>query len=169
MMLRSSLPAKKSFEGQLPELHITANSMLFVHANDFSCQLPRHHQVTPKASLALIGNHFAKPRQLPTWITTAEQPSDMFLVSNGPGKKFVMMSLGCACIFCLATFRLKIANPAMYGRFARAKSAWIETSQRQNAVLMAACVSALVCNNMLSLACTVLSDHLRLHFVSARP
>eukprot|EP00971_Amphidinium_carterae_P236675 4697319-Amphidinium_carterae.1 len=34
---------------------------------------------------------------------------------------------------------------------------------------MASCVSALVYNNMLSLACTLLSDHLRLHFISARP
>eukprot|EP00971_Amphidinium_carterae_P159084 3153991-Amphidinium_carterae.1 len=34
---------------------------------------------------------------------------------------------------------------------------------------MASCVSALVYNNMLSLACIVLSDHLRLHFNSARP
>eukprot|EP00971_Amphidinium_carterae_P260379 5166010-Amphidinium_carterae.1 len=93
----------------------------------------------------------------------------MFLVSNGQGKMFVMMSFGCACIFCLATFRLKSGNRAMHGRFARAKSAWIETSQRQNVVLMASCVSALVYKNMLSLACTVLSDHLRLHFVSARP
>eukprot|EP00971_Amphidinium_carterae_P014132 278509-Amphidinium_carterae.1 len=65
---------------------------------------------------------------------TAEKPADMFLVSNGQGNNFLMISIGCACIFCLATFRMKRANPAMlqYGRFARAKSAWIETSQRQN-------------------------------------
>eukprot|EP00971_Amphidinium_carterae_P323478 6428493-Amphidinium_carterae.1 len=128
---------ESALEGHLPEMHIIANSMLFVHANEFSCQLPRHHEVTPKASLALIGNHFAKPRQLPTWINATEQPADMFLVSNAQGKKFVTVSLCCACIFCLATFRVKSANPAMYGRFARAKSAWIETSQRQSAVLMA--------------------------------
>eukprot|EP00971_Amphidinium_carterae_P162452 3220456-Amphidinium_carterae.1 len=93
----------------------------------------------------------------------------MFLVSEGPAKHFVMVFLCCACIFCLATLRLKSANPALYGRFARAKSAWIETSQRQNAVLMAACVSALLHNNMQSLACIALTDHLRLHFIAARP
>eukprot|EP00971_Amphidinium_carterae_P269597 5348200-Amphidinium_carterae.1 len=93
----------------------------------------------------------------------------MFLVSEGPAKHFVMVFLGCACIFCLATLRLKSANPAMHGRFARAKSAWNETSQRQNAILMASCVSALSYNNIQFLACTVLTDHLRLHFIAARP
>eukprot|EP00971_Amphidinium_carterae_P117849 2334638-Amphidinium_carterae.1 len=68
---------------------------------------------------------------------TAEKPADMFLVSNGQGKNFLMISIGCACIFFLATFRMKRANPAMYGRFANAKSAWIETSQRQSTVLLA--------------------------------
>eukprot|EP00971_Amphidinium_carterae_P054165 1066703-Amphidinium_carterae.1 len=57
----------------------------------------------------------------------------------------------------------------MYGRFARAKSAWNETSQRQCAVLMASCVCALLYNNIQSLACIGLTDHLRLHFISARP
>eukprot|EP00971_Amphidinium_carterae_P243033 4825809-Amphidinium_carterae.1 len=118
-------------------MHITENSTFYVHANDFSCRLPRHRDVKPKASLALIGNRFARPRQLPAWITAAEQPSDMFLVSEGPGKHFVLMLFGCACIFGLATFRLKSTNQAMYGRFACARSAWIESSQRQSAVSMA--------------------------------
>eukprot|EP00971_Amphidinium_carterae_P313863 6237881-Amphidinium_carterae.1 len=34
---------------------------------------------------------------------------------------------------------------------------------------MASCVSALLYNNMLSLACVVLADHLRLHFIASRP
>eukprot|EP00971_Amphidinium_carterae_P064050 1267787-Amphidinium_carterae.1 len=71
---------------------------------------------------------------------TAEQPAQMFLVSERQGKKFALLFLGCACIFCLgslATFRMKSTNPVMHGRFARAKSAWIETSQRQSVVLMA--------------------------------
>eukprot|EP00971_Amphidinium_carterae_P099171 1961282-Amphidinium_carterae.1 len=63
----------------------------------------------------------------------------MFLVSEWQGKKFLLVFLGCACIFCLATFGMKSTNPVMYGRFARAKSAWIETSQRQSVVLMASC------------------------------
>eukprot|EP00971_Amphidinium_carterae_P065679 1301791-Amphidinium_carterae.1 len=100
---------------------------------------------------------------------TAEQPADMFLVSEQHGKTFVMTFLGCACIFCLATFRMKSTSPVMYGRFARAKSAWIETSHRQSAVLMASCVSALVHNNIHSLACILLTAHLRLHFIAARP
>eukprot|EP00971_Amphidinium_carterae_P317007 6302144-Amphidinium_carterae.1 len=74
----------------------------------------------PKRSLGLIGNHFAKPQQLPAWIATAEQPPDMFLVSVGPAKHFVLVFLCCASIFCLATFRLRSKNQAMYGRFARA-------------------------------------------------
>eukprot|EP00971_Amphidinium_carterae_P185456 3682189-Amphidinium_carterae.1 len=57
----------------------------------------------------------------------------------------------------------------MYGRFARAKSAWNETCQHQRGVLMASCVPALLYNNMQSLACAVTSDHLRLHFVATRP
>eukprot|EP00971_Amphidinium_carterae_P242138 4807697-Amphidinium_carterae.1 len=40
----NGLEAPKSLEGHMPELHISEDSMLFVHANDFSCQLPRHHE-----------------------------------------------------------------------------------------------------------------------------
>eukprot|EP00971_Amphidinium_carterae_P034674 682374-Amphidinium_carterae.1 len=82
---------------------------------------------------------------------------------------FVMTFLCGACIFCLATFRLTSADQEHHGRFASAKSAWIETSQRQSAILMAACVSALLYNNMQSLACIVSTDHLRLPFIAARP
>eukprot|EP00971_Amphidinium_carterae_P221011 4388052-Amphidinium_carterae.1 len=60
--------SENGLQGNLPELHITANSTLLVHANDLSCQLPLHQRVTPKTSLALIGNHFTKPRHLPAWI-----------------------------------------------------------------------------------------------------
>eukprot|EP00971_Amphidinium_carterae_P316790 6297281-Amphidinium_carterae.1 len=66
-------------------------------------------------------------------------------------------------------FRMRSANQAMYGRFARSKSAWIETSQRQSVVLMASCVAALLYNNMQALSCTLTTDHLRFHFVGARP
>eukprot|EP00971_Amphidinium_carterae_P294125 5839980-Amphidinium_carterae.1 len=64
---------------------------------------------------------------------------------------------------------MNTTSPELYGRFARAKSAWNETSQRQTAVLTASCVAALFDNNTVSLACTVLTDHLRLHFIAARP
>eukprot|EP00971_Amphidinium_carterae_P024322 480098-Amphidinium_carterae.1 len=139
---------ENGLEGHLREMHITEKSTLYVHANVFSCQLPRHRDVTPKASLALIGNRFAKPRQLPAWITTAEQPSDMFLVSEEQGKKFLMMFLGCACIFYLATFRLKGTSEVMSGRCAAFKSAWNETSQHQSRLLMVSCAPALLRNNM---------------------
>eukprot|EP00971_Amphidinium_carterae_P232937 4622782-Amphidinium_carterae.1 len=96
-----SLP-ENGLEGHMPVLHITSKSTLLVHANDLSCQLPRHQEVTPQASLALIGNHFTKPRHLPAWITTAERPSDMFCVSNRQGKSFIVL-LGCGgCIFLLS-------------------------------------------------------------------
>eukprot|EP00971_Amphidinium_carterae_P161840 3208343-Amphidinium_carterae.1 len=57
----------------------------------------------------------------------------------------------------------------MYGRFDRSKSAWNETSQHQNGVLLASCVAALLYNNTQSLTCAVTSDHLRLHFVATNP
>eukprot|EP00971_Amphidinium_carterae_P247908 4922707-Amphidinium_carterae.1 len=57
----------------------------------------------------------------------------------------------------------------MYGRFARAKAAWNETSQHQSLFLMASCVPALLYNNRQSLACTVIADHLRLHFIATNP
>eukprot|EP00971_Amphidinium_carterae_P275695 5470395-Amphidinium_carterae.1 len=56
----------------------------------------------------------------------------------------------------------------MYGRFACAKSAWNETSQHQIGVLMASCVPLLY-NNMLPMACTILTDYWRLHFIATRP
>eukprot|EP00971_Amphidinium_carterae_P043526 856470-Amphidinium_carterae.1 len=62
--------------------------MLFAHENEFSCNLPRNGEVEPSRheSLALIGNRFAQPQRIPAWITAAEQPSDMFCVSNRQGK-----------------------------------------------------------------------------------
>eukprot|EP00971_Amphidinium_carterae_P095293 1885111-Amphidinium_carterae.1 len=35
---------ENGLEGHLHEMHITEHSTLFVHANDFSCQLPRHNE-----------------------------------------------------------------------------------------------------------------------------
>eukprot|EP00971_Amphidinium_carterae_P215409 4275285-Amphidinium_carterae.1 len=71
---------ENGLDGNLPELHITNESVLFVYANDFSCMLPLLEQVelnsNVSASLALIGNHFFAPRQLPPWVTTAERPAD---------------------------------------------------------------------------------------------
>eukprot|EP00971_Amphidinium_carterae_P290958 5777941-Amphidinium_carterae.1 len=36
--------SENALEGHMPELHITCNSTLLVHANDLSCQLPRHQE-----------------------------------------------------------------------------------------------------------------------------
>eukprot|EP00971_Amphidinium_carterae_P246433 4894638-Amphidinium_carterae.1 len=64
---------ENGLEGHLPELHMNPTSTLLVYGNEFSCKLPRHYGVQPTstASLALIGNHFAQPRHVPTWINVA--------------------------------------------------------------------------------------------------
>eukprot|EP00971_Amphidinium_carterae_P203707 4042771-Amphidinium_carterae.1 len=116
--------AENGLQGHLPELHITCNSTLFVHANDLSCHLPTHQEVTPKTCLALIGNHFTKPRHLPAWITTAERPSNMFCVSNRQGKHFIMLLVCGGCIFLLsAALLLKPKTLPMSGKLARARAA----------------------------------------------
>eukprot|EP00971_Amphidinium_carterae_P333923 6468947-Amphidinium_carterae.1 len=155
-----------SLEGHLPELHISVESMLLVYANDFSCKLPRHGEVKPSstASIALIGNHFAHPQHLPAWITTAEQPSDMFCVSNEQGKRSIVLLTCGVCLLCLAAFKLKRSTPLM---LARAKSAWYEASQQHCCLVVASCCLLPTYNNLLWLACTVVADHMRLHFIVA--
>eukprot|EP00971_Amphidinium_carterae_P202086 4009643-Amphidinium_carterae.1 len=74
---------ENALEGHLPELHMNHTSTLLVYGNEFSCKLPRHYGVkltskASQASLSLIGNHFAQPREIPTWIMPTEQPTDMF-------------------------------------------------------------------------------------------
>eukprot|EP00971_Amphidinium_carterae_P320724 6374737-Amphidinium_carterae.1 len=78
---------ENALEGYMPELHMKHASTLLVYSNEFSCKLPRHYGVkltskASQASLALIGNHFAQPRRVPTWIMPAEQPTAMFCRSN---------------------------------------------------------------------------------------
>eukprot|EP00971_Amphidinium_carterae_P174662 3462227-Amphidinium_carterae.1 len=167
---------ENGLEGYFPELHISPSSVLFVHANDFSCALPRHCEVKPTsiASLALIGNHFAQPRRhLPAWITSAERPSDMFCLSNKQGEQFVVFLTCAACLFALAALICKIRSTAMgatftYVRFARERSAWYATSRHTTTFLVTSCVLLVICSNMLSLTCTTASDHLRIHFVVKR-
>eukprot|EP00971_Amphidinium_carterae_P251684 4996520-Amphidinium_carterae.2 len=67
-------------EGRLPELYTKDTSTFLVFGNEFSCKLPRHYGMRPTstASLSLIGNNFAQPRCVPTWIMPVEQPTDMF-------------------------------------------------------------------------------------------
>eukprot|EP00971_Amphidinium_carterae_P246632 4898550-Amphidinium_carterae.1 len=56
---------ENALEGHFPELHMNHTSTLLVYGNEFSCKLPHHHGVKAHASLALIGNHFARPQQVP--------------------------------------------------------------------------------------------------------
>eukprot|EP00971_Amphidinium_carterae_P067601 1338694-Amphidinium_carterae.1 len=126
---------ENGLEGHLHELHMIENSTLLVFGNDFSCKLPRHYGAKPSSSapsLALIGNHFTQPRQVPPWIMPAEQPSDMFCVSNREGKRFALLLCCGGCVFMLAVIQLKKQNFPMYGKFARAMAAWCETCQQQN-------------------------------------
>eukprot|EP00971_Amphidinium_carterae_P051168 1007602-Amphidinium_carterae.1 len=146
------------------------SSVLLVHANDFSCKLPRNGAVRPtsNASLALIGNHFAKPRQLPAWITRAEQPSDMFCTSNEQGKQFLMFFMCGACIFMLAAFIImQVCSPSrISGRYGCAWSVWCETSKQQSCFFLASCLLLVLYENRVSLACPVVFDHLRFHFIA---
>eukprot|EP00971_Amphidinium_carterae_P151813 3009109-Amphidinium_carterae.1 len=161
--------SENKLEGHLSELHITASSTLFVHANHLSCQLPRHREVAPKASLALIGNHFTRPQHLPAWITTAERPSDMFCVSNQQGKGFILLLVCGGCFFLLSAVLLltRQASP-IDGKFALARSAWYDTCQQQNRLLLASCILLPSYSNMPLLVCTVVMDHLRFHLVGMR-
>eukprot|EP00971_Amphidinium_carterae_P200103 3971321-Amphidinium_carterae.3 len=56
----------------------------------------------------------------------------------------------------------------MYGKFARARSAWYETCQQQKCLLLAPCLLLPLYNNMLLLACTVVGDNLRFHVRGTR-
>eukprot|EP00971_Amphidinium_carterae_P074989 1481908-Amphidinium_carterae.1 len=68
---------ENGLEGHLPVLHMNQTSHLLVYGNEFSCKLPHHYgvQSASNVSLALIGNHFAQPHHVPTWITPVEQPT----------------------------------------------------------------------------------------------
>eukprot|EP00971_Amphidinium_carterae_P134215 2659368-Amphidinium_carterae.1 len=95
--------------------------------------LPRNEEVNPRSgvSLALIGNHFAQPRQqLPAWITDVERPSDIFCVSNKQGKRFVFFLTCAASLLAVTalTSKTRLRATLIYARFARARAAWHETS-----------------------------------------
>eukprot|EP00971_Amphidinium_carterae_P048531 956551-Amphidinium_carterae.1 len=116
---------ENGLEGQLHKLHVMENSTLLVFNNDFSCKLPHHLGAKPNsmASLALIGNHFAQPRQVPAWIMPIEQPTDMFCVSNEQSKRFILLLFSGGCFFILAAIQLKRKVLPTRGKFARARSA----------------------------------------------
>eukprot|EP00971_Amphidinium_carterae_P169615 3360350-Amphidinium_carterae.1 len=56
----------------------------------------------------------------------------------------------------------------MHGAVARARSAWYETCQQQNRLVLAPCVLLPFYSNALLLACPVVADHLRFHAVGMR-
>eukprot|EP00971_Amphidinium_carterae_P200452 3977751-Amphidinium_carterae.1 len=56
----------------------------------------------------------------------------------------------------------------MYGAFACARSAWYETCQQQNRLVLASCLLLPVYSNALLLACAVVADRLRFHVVGMR-
>eukprot|EP00971_Amphidinium_carterae_P318417 6329031-Amphidinium_carterae.1 len=56
----------------------------------------------------------------------------------------------------------------MSGQIPRARSAWYETCQQQNRMVVASCVLLPLYINALLLACTVVADHLRFHVVGMR-
>eukprot|EP00971_Amphidinium_carterae_P271997 5398091-Amphidinium_carterae.1 len=132
-----------------------------------------HVKLRSNASLALIGNHFWQPRQLPLWISEVEQPSDMFCVSNKQGKQFIILLMCGACLFCLTLLFLKLELAShvnvdrVHGCFAPARSAWYEASQQQDLLFVASGVVFPLYSHMVLRACAVISDHLRLHFSGA--
>eukprot|EP00971_Amphidinium_carterae_P097560 1930436-Amphidinium_carterae.1 len=70
----------------------------------------------------------------------AEQPTGMFCRSDQQGTRFIMLLICSGCCFILVAIQLKIEALPMYGNFARARSAWYETCQRQNRLVLASCV-----------------------------
>eukprot|EP00971_Amphidinium_carterae_P344613 6485105-Amphidinium_carterae.1 len=72
------------------------------------------------------------------------------------------MLLVCGGIFLsFAALQLTRKTLPMYGKLARARSAWCETCQQQNRLLLASCVLLPSYGNMLLLACMVVADHVR--------
>eukprot|EP00971_Amphidinium_carterae_P242346 4811959-Amphidinium_carterae.1 len=174
---------ENGLEGHLPNVHLSDGSVLFVHANKFSCELPhfRGAQQHTTAGLALVGNHFVQPRQLPPWVTAIEQPSDMFCVSNQQSMQLVKLLLygtcflTAVCIICFSVRHPCTEVEALQGlhqtcdhrRFVRARSAWYETSQHLALFAWTACALLPLYSNMIPLACCVVSDHLRFHFAAS--
>eukprot|EP00971_Amphidinium_carterae_P136050 2695782-Amphidinium_carterae.1 len=131
-------------------------SNILAHSNEFSCKLPRHYgvELTSTASLSLIGNHFAQPREIPTWIMPEEQPTDMFCRSNRQSQKFILLLLCGGCCFVLAAIQLKRTALPMCGEFEHARLAWYETCQQQNRLVLTSCVLLPFYSKALLLACT---------------
>eukprot|EP00971_Amphidinium_carterae_P250532 4973562-Amphidinium_carterae.1 len=100
----------------------------------------------------------------------------MLCVSNKQGRQFLEFLVCAACIFILAVFLLfacvqglsSSAKAGYKAHFLRAKTAWHETGRRMATFVVLSCVLLSLYSNAFSLACTVVSDHLRLHFIALR-
>eukprot|EP00971_Amphidinium_carterae_P334297 6469482-Amphidinium_carterae.1 len=97
-----------------------------------------------------------------------EQPTGMFCRSNRQSKTFITLLFCGVCCFLLAVSQLKRKALPVYGDFALARSAWYETCQKQNCLVVASCVLLPFYSNGLWLACTVVTDHLQFHVVGMR-
>eukprot|EP00971_Amphidinium_carterae_P223870 4442217-Amphidinium_carterae.1 len=119
-------------------------------------KLPHHYGVksTSVVSLALIGNHFAQPQRVPAWIMPAEQPTQMFCMSNRQSTHFIILLFSGGCCFFLAMSLGKRKNFPMQGVLARGRSAWYETCKQQNCLALVSCVLLPAYSNALWLACT---------------
>eukprot|EP00971_Amphidinium_carterae_P052070 1025055-Amphidinium_carterae.1 len=96
----------------------------------------------------------------------------MFCVSNAQGISFAVVFVCAVSYFLLVAFahmsfaQLQPLRP-LVGQFARARSAWYETIQRQTLLALASCLMLGLYVNMVPLTCTIVSQHLRFHFVAS--
>eukprot|EP00971_Amphidinium_carterae_P128215 2540031-Amphidinium_carterae.1 len=129
-------------------------------------------EAQPLISLALIGNRFAKPNHLPAWISTHEQPPDMFCASNNQGESVADIFMCGACISILVAVAQARACESrkrlLDVRLFHVRAAWHEASQQMNMFFVASCGSLAVGLNTASHTCTVVLDHLRLHHMSTK-
>eukprot|EP00971_Amphidinium_carterae_P146979 2912751-Amphidinium_carterae.1 len=165
---------ENGLEGHLPDLHMNHTSTILLYGNVFSCKLPRHYgvklvSISPSnASLSLVGNHFAQPRCVPMWIMPTEQPTGMFCTSYRQGTRFIMLLFCGGCCFLLAASQVKKKALPMAEDIACARSAWYQTCQQQNCLVLASCMLLPFYSNAALLVCTVVADHLRFHVVGMR-
>eukprot|EP00971_Amphidinium_carterae_P081798 1618135-Amphidinium_carterae.1 len=97
-----------------------------------------------------------------------EQPTNMFCRSNRQSKNFIILLSCGGCCFVLAAIQLNRKVLPMYGEFALSRSAWYETCQQQNRLVLASCVLLPFYSKALLLACTAVADHVRLHVTGMR-
>eukprot|EP00971_Amphidinium_carterae_P096341 1906357-Amphidinium_carterae.1 len=94
----------------------------------------------------------------------------MFCVSNRQVARFALFLICDVGLFMSAIVMSVCSSqglPSSRVNF-RLRSAWYETCHHMTTFVVASCVGLAVSSNMVCLACTVISDHLRLHFVAKR-